>query len=145
MPGTRRKKNNQHTRFTTRHTLWATASALSLLLPAASAWADGQIKFKVVDSRTGKLLPGAVIVIKAGPRDLDDSQFNTSSVGVVTTGDLDSGERSYTARALVNGISYKVVSGKITVVDNQTVDVEIKLEAQGKLSKRSKQSSYDLM
>ena len=133
MPGTRRKKNNQHTRFATRHTLWATASALSLLLPAASAWADGQIKFKVVDSRTGKLLPGAVIVIKAGPRDLDDSQFNTSSVGVVTTGDLDSGERSYTARALVNGISYKVVSGKITVVDNQTVDVEIKLEAQGEI------------
>lgn len=131
MPGTRKTK--QHTRSfpQTRGGILATATALALLLPAAAAWADGQIKFKVVNAKTGEPLPGAVIVIKAGPKDLDDIQFNTASNGLVTTGDLDSGERTYTAQALVNGISYKKITGKIVVVDDQAVEVEIKLESLG--------------
>ncbi len=133
MPGTTKKKNTTPTHFVRRNSIWATASILSLLLPAASAWADGQIKFKVVDSRTGKVLPGAVVVISAGPRDLDDIQFNTDTEGLVSTGDLDSGERTYTARALVDGISYKLVKGKLAVIDNQTIEIEIKLEAQGEI------------
>jgi hypothetical protein len=133
MSEAKKKKMNAPTRFASRHSIWATASALSLLLPSASAWADGQIKFKVIDSKSGVVLPGAVIVIKAAPSELDDFQFNTASNGLVTTGDLASGERTYTARALVNGIAYKVLTGKITVIDNQAVDVEIKLEPQGEI------------
>ena len=95
MPGTTMKKRNTHKHFAIRGSIWATASALSFLLPAASAWADGQIKFKIIDAKSGSVLPGATIVIKAGPRDLDDIQFNTAANGLVTTGDLDSGERTY--------------------------------------------------
>lgn len=133
MPGTSESNKKQSSRLqrNTSASIWATATALSLLLPAASAWADGQIKFKVVDAKTGDPLPGAVIVIKAGPRDLDDIQFNTASSGLVTTGELDSGERQYSARALVGGIGYKEIKGKIVVVDDQTVEVEIKLESLG--------------
>uniref|UniRef100_UPI0037516899 hypothetical protein n=1 Tax=Armatimonas sp. TaxID=1872638 RepID=UPI0037516899 len=71
-------------RLQTRSGVLATATVLSLLLPAAVAWADGQVKFKVVDSKTGVVLPGAIIVIKAGPTDLEDMQFNTASNGLVS-------------------------------------------------------------
>lgn len=132
MPGTRKTKQNTRPFQQYRGSIWATATALSLLLPAAGALAfDGQIKFKVVNAKTGEPLPGAVIVIIAGPKDLDNIQFNTASNGLVTTGELDSGERTYKARALVGGISYKEITGKIVVIDDQTVEVEIKLESLG--------------
>lgn len=118
-------------RLQTRSGVLATATMLSLLLPAAVAWADGQVKFKVVDSKTGVVLPGAVIVIKAGPTDLEDMQFKTASSGLVSTGDLTAGTREYSARALVNGIAYKLITGKVVVIDDQTIEVEIKLESQG--------------
>lgn len=118
-------------RLQTRSGVLATATVLSLLLPTAVAWADGQVKFKVVDSKTGVVLPGAIIVIKAGPTDLEDMQFNTASSGLVSTGDLTAGTREYTARALVNGIAYKLITGKVVVIDDQTIEVEIKLESQG--------------
>ena len=127
----KRKNNNMLHRLQTRSGILATATALSLILPASVAWADGQVKFKVVDSKTGAPLPGAIIVIKAGPKDLDDVQFNTASNGLVATGDLTSGTREYSARALVNGIGYKEIKGKIVVVDDQTIEVEIKLESRG--------------
>lgn len=133
MPETTMKKRNTHQHSVRRGSIWATASALSLLLPAAAAWADGQIKFKIVDAKNGAVLPGATIVIKAGPRDLDDIQFNTAANGFVTTGDLDSGERTYKITAIVNGISYKELTGKIAVVDNQTIEVELKLEPKGEI------------
>ncbi|WP_394793021.1 TonB-dependent receptor domain-containing protein [Armatimonas sp.] len=118
-------------RLQTRSGVLTTATVLSLLLPAAVAWADGQVKFKVVDSKTSAVLPGAVIVIKAGPTDLEDMQFKTASSGLVSTGDLTAGTREYTARALVNGIGYKEIKGKVVVIDDQTIEVEIKLESLG--------------
>lgn len=113
----------------------ATATALCLLLPAA-AWADGQVKFKVVDSRSGKPLPGATIVITAGPRDLEDVEFKTAANGTVTTTGLDAGARKYKAIAIsVDGIGYKSIDGTITIIDNQTIEVELKLDPQGEVVK----------
>ena len=135
MPGIKRKNNNMPHRTHTRGGILVTATALVLLVPLATAWADGQIKFKVVDAKTGAPLPGAVIVIKAGPTDLDDLQFKTGSDGLIATGDLASGTREYTAKALVNRIGYKEVKGKIAIVDEQTIEVQIKLEPQGEVVK----------
>lgn len=121
---------NRRNRFVTQHHTMAAATAITLLLPAA-AWADGQAKFKVIDARDGKPLPGATIKIEAGPQDLEDIQVRTAANGTVTTGDLTAGQRKYTIKAIVANIGYKELAGTITILDNQTIEVEIKLEPKG--------------
>lgn len=126
---------NHRNRLGIRRPAVTAVTALCLLLPA-TAWAEGLVKFKVVDSRSGKALPGATIVITAGPRELEDMEFKTAANGTVTTNNLDSGQRKYKAVAIsVDGVGYKAVDGTITVIDNQTIEVEIKLDPLGEVVK----------
>lgn len=107
------------------------AATLALLLPAAVAMADGQIRFKVVNAKTREPLPGAVIKIEPTASELDELQFSTASNGTVATGDLASGQRNFEVTAIVNGLTFKPFKGRIAVVDNQVVDVEVLLEEKG--------------
>jgi hypothetical protein len=100
-----RREMNHLNRLGMRRPAVTAITALCLLLPATAWAADGQVKFKVVDSRSGKALPGATIVITAGPRELEDMEFKTAANGTVTTNNLDSGPRKYKAVAIsVDGI-----------------------------------------
>jgi outer membrane receptor protein involved in Fe transport len=107
------------------------AIALAALIPGSAALADGQIRFKVANSRTKAPLPGAVIKIEPQASEIDELQFSTASNGTVATGDLASGARSFEVSAIVNGVVYKKFKGRITVADDQVVDVEVLLDEQG--------------
>lgn len=107
------------------------AITLALLLPAAVAWADGQIRFKVINAKTKAPLPGAIIKIDPSPSEIDELQFSTASDGLVTTGDLSSGQRTFEITAIVGGVEYKKFKGRVSVVDDQVVDVEVPLDERG--------------
>ena len=104
---------------------------LSLMIPSGAAFADGLIKFDVVNAKTGKALSGAVIRIEPAASEIDELQFKASDKGVVSTGDLVSGERVFTVTAIVEGMVYRPFKGKVTVVDNDTVTVRVAMVEQG--------------
>lgn len=107
------------------------AATLALLLPSAVAFADGQVRFKVLNARTKEPLPGAVIKVEPAASEIDELQFTTASSGSIETGDIASGARNFEITAIVNGTVFKKFKGKITVVDNQIAEVEVLLEEQG--------------
>ena len=104
---------------------------VSMLLSSTMALADGQVRFDVVSAKTGVAIPGAVIRIEPGASEVDELQFISGTSGSTTTGDLVSGERSFTVTAIVNGLVYKLLKGKVTVVDNDVVSVKVTLIEQG--------------
>ncbi|MFY7952800.1 MAG: hypothetical protein ACOVT5_09850, partial [Armatimonadaceae bacterium] len=107
------------------------ALVVSVLLPGAAAWADGQIRFKVVNARTKEPLPGAVIKIDPTSSEIDELQFKTASNGSIATGDLSSGPRTFEVSAIVNGVVFKKFKGRVTIGDDQVAEVEVLLEEQG--------------
>lgn len=104
---------------------------LSLLVPSGAAFADGLLKFDVVNAKTGKAIPGAVIRIEPAASEIDELQFKAGDNGVAATGDLVSGERVFTVTAIVEGMVYRPFKGKVTVVDNDTVTVRVAMVEQG--------------
>ena len=106
-------------------------ATLAILLPAAVAHADGQVRFKVLNVRNREPLPGAVVKIEPSASEIDELQFATAANGTIVTGDIASGARKFEITAIVNGIAFKKFKGTITVVDNQVAEVEVLLEEQG--------------
>ncbi|MFM7320208.1 MAG: TonB-dependent receptor domain-containing protein, partial [Armatimonadota bacterium] len=102
-----------------------------MLIPSAVAFADGQVRFKVLNARNREPLPGAVVKIEPSASEIDELQFTTASNGSVETGDIAPGSRNFEITAIVNGLVFKKFKGKITVVDNQVAEVEVLLEEQG--------------
>ena len=58
---------------------------LSLMIPAGAAFADGMIKFNVVNAKSGKAISGAVIRIEPAASEIDELQFKASKVGDVVS------------------------------------------------------------
>ena len=126
---------NQPRHFNKAHSVLSKACSatllLSLLVPSGAAFADGLLKFDVVNAKTGKAIPGAVIRIEPAASEIDELQFKAGDNGVASTGDLVSGERVFTVTAIVEGMVYRPFKGKVTVVDNDTVTVRVALVEQG--------------
>lgn len=111
------------------------AAILGALLPAATALADGSIKFIVIDAKTKKPLPRATIQLDPDETELEGIQFDANDEGIVETGDLIAGTRGFRARALVNGISYKLLQGRVTIIDGQEIEIVIQLDELGYIEK----------
>jgi outer membrane receptor protein involved in Fe transport len=114
-----------------RFSLTAATVAICALLPASAAYADGQVRFVVVDAKTRRPLATAKLFLDPDESELEGLQFDADTQGVIETGDQISGTRSFRVRATEGGIVYKEYRGKITILEGQTVEVEIPLEEQG--------------
>lgn len=113
------------------------ATALSVLLPAASAWADGAVKFTIIDAQTKTPLGGATIILDPDPTEIEPLRYNTESNGTVLVEELLAGKRKYTViLKSFNGIAYQNVSGFLTILDNKTVDITVQLDPLGDIEKK---------
>ncbi|MGC4046602.1 MAG: TonB-dependent receptor [Armatimonas sp.] len=106
-------------------------TALTLALTALVAHADGRIKFTIVDSETKKPVPGALVVLDPAESELSGVQYTADAEGKVTTGDLAPGVRGFRARATVEGVVYKELRGRVTILDNQDLEIDLELDKQG--------------
>ena len=114
-------------------------TALVLSLGALAAHADGRIRFTVFDSETKKPLTGAVIVLDPAETELSGVQYTTSDVGKAETGDLAAGVRGFRARATVDGVVYKELKGRVTILDNQDLEIDLELDRQGVIERTIKE------
>lgn len=114
-------------------------TALALSLTALAALADGRIHFTVYDSETKKPIPGAVIVLDPAETELSGVQYTTADTGKADTGDLAAGVRAFRARATVEGVVYKELKGRVTVLDNQDIEIDLELDRQGVIERQIKE------
>ena len=114
-------------------------TALVLSLAALAAQADGRIRFTVFDSETKKPLPGAVIVLDPAESELSGVQFTTTEQGKAETSDLAAGLRGFRARATVDGVVYKELRGRVTILDNQDIEIDLELDRQGVIERKIKE------
>jgi outer membrane receptor protein involved in Fe transport len=111
-------------------------AALALFLTSLAAYADGRIKFTVRDSESKKPISGALIVLDPAESELSGVQFTADAEGLVTTGELAPGVRGFRARATVDGVVYKELRGRVTILDNQDLEIDIELDRQGIIERK---------
>ncbi len=111
-------------------------TALTLAIAALAAHADGRIKFTIFDSESKKPIPGALIVLDPAESELSGVQFTADADGKVTTAELAPGVRGFRARATVEGVVYKELRGRVTILDNQDLEIDIELDRQGVIERK---------